>query len=640
MCGITGIYSSREAVNPAVLSSMTDVLSHRGPDDSGTYVSKNGKVGLGHTRLSIIDLSKRGRQPMASDDFKIQVSYNGEIYNYKEIRKELCSKGHVFRTDCDTEVLVKAYKEWGMECLEKFEGMFAFAVWDGRKNILYLARDRVGIKPLYYYAEDGLFLFASELKAMMRHPGFNRRIDIDGLALFLRNNYIRSPYTIYENTFKLEPGHYLCLQNGQLRKYKYWDAADSYNAEPYDVGEEEACEMFEDAMLDSLKHRLVSDVPVGLFLSGGIDSSLIATLLRKEFSMPFKTFTIGFDEEEYNEAEWAKKLAEHLGTEHIESCMSEDEAVKVVFEIPSIYDEPFADNSSIPTCVLSRLASEHVKVVMSGDGGDELFCGYNDYSELLSFAERIEKIPHVLKSAIRTLFTRLGTKGFNSMAKFPDFSFLMKSVRSYVRNQAAILAVIDGDMAEMYRRKKGIWLPEEMPSFFKKTGNIHHKTFNADFAAIENAELLTQMLYADFNTWLPDDILVKVDRASMSMGLEAREPLLDYRIVNLAARIPRNLKYRNGESKYLLKKVLSRHIPEELYLRPKKGFGIPVNRWLRGKFKPIVREYLGTDMIRKSGIFDPVEVSRLTNGFYKNSSIGRRQIWNLLMFQMWYERWH
>lgn len=640
MCGITGIYSPSASVDSSALSAMTDTLSHRGPDDSGTYVSEDKTVGLGHTRLSIIDLSEKGHQPMASDDLKIQVSYNGEIYNYREIRGELRSKGHVFRTNSDTEVLVRSYEQWGIECLHKFIGMFALAIWDGRENKLYLARDRVGIKPLYYYRGNGLFLFGSELKAIMKHQGFSKRIDPDGLALFLRYNYIRSPYTIFKNTFKLQPGHYICLQNGKLEKRKYWDIAESYNGEPYFFSEEEACERLEEKIIDSLKYRLVSDVPVGLFLSGGIDSSLIATLLQKNISTPLKTFTIGFDEEKYNEAKWAAKLADYLGTEHVESYVSEDEAIKTVSQIPSIYDEPFADTSSIPTCVVSRLASEHVKVVMSGDGGDELFCGYKHYMRCMRLAYIIQKTPGVIQSGLKAVLSDLSVRRFESIRRTLGLSSLKKRGKSYEKNRAALLNFIEKDMPEMYRCRMGTWAPEDLQGLLKENQGIHDETFNEDFAAIENGDLLTQMLYADFNVWLPDDILTKVDRASMSMGLEAREPLLDHRLVRFAARIPLNLKFKDGESKYILKKVLSRHIPDELYQRPKRGFSSPIGIWLRGKLKPLVEEYLSTDAIRKSGVFDPDEVFQWKDRFYNGSFIGPSRIWNLLMFQMWYERWH
>ena len=637
MCGITGIHSETAFIDPSVLSAMTDSLRHRGPDDSGTYVSEDRKVGLGHTRLSILDLSERGRQPMGSDDGRIQVSYNGEIYNYREIRKELRSLGHVFRTECDTEVLVRAYEQWGIGCLDRFIGMFALAIWDGWKNELYLARDRVGIKPLYYYMENGLFLFASELKAIMKHPGFGKRISPDGLALFLRYDYVRSPHTIFENTFKLEPGHYLCLKNGEARKRRYWDAAECWNAEPWNMDEEEACDMFEEILADSIRYRLVSDVPVGVFLSGGIDSSLVTAMLRKNSPEPLKTFTIGFEDDEYNEAVWAKKVAEHIGTDHTELYVSEEDAMNMVFDLPSIYDEPFGDDSSIPTCAVSKLARESVKVVMSGDGGDELFCGYNHYARLARTVAVVEKIPGAVRGGIRSALSFLGVSGVESLAKTVGFASLS---RDYHKVRASLLAVLDEDMARMYRSKWSAWFPEDFEGLFKETPQARDDTFDVDFAATEGGELVHRMLYASSNVWLPDNILTKVDRASMSTGLEAREPLLDHRLVRFAAETPVNFKYRNGENKYLLRKVLSRHLPRELYDRPKTGFVGPVDSWLRGKLRPVVMEYLGPEAIKKSGVFDPDEVSRWTRRFYDDSSIKPERIWNLLTFQMWHEKWH
>ncbi len=640
MCGITGIRSEKAFVDPSVLSAMTDSLRHRGPDDSGTYVSEDRKVGLGHTRLSILDLSERGRQPMGSDDGRIQVSYNGEIYNYREIREELRSKGHAFRTECDTEVLVRAYEQWGMGCLDRFIGMFALAVWDGGKNELYLARDRVGIKPLYYYREDGLFLFASELKAIMEHPGFGRRISPDGLALFLRYDYVRSPHTIFENTFKLEPGCCLRLKDGEIEKRRYWDATELWNAEPWDMDEEEACDRFEEILADSLRYRLVSDVPVGVFLSGGIDSSLVTAMLRKISPEPLRTFTIGFDDGEYDEAAWAKKVAEHLGTDHTELYVSEDEAADVVFDLPSIYDEPFADNSAIPTCVVSRLARESVKVVVSADGGDELFCGYRNYLKCMRYAGVASKLPPVVRRGLRASLSGLGAGGFGVAGGIPGLSRLRELGGVWEREKATLLAAIDGDMAGMNRHRRGVWFPRDMPEVFGRTGGVHQETFSAEFDALKTGDLLSRMLYGDFRIWLPDDILTKVDKASMSMGLEARVPLLDHRFVAFAARVPLNLKYRNGETKYLMKKALSRHLPEELYSRPKRGFSSPMDRWLRGRLRPVAEEYLGEAAVRKSGVFDPGRVALWKDGFYEKHTVGPRQIWNLLTFQMWHERWH
>ena len=640
MCGITGICGAGGVVNPDILRSMTEELRHRGPDDSGTYVNGDGSVGLGHMRLSILDLSERGRQPMASEDGRIRVSYNGEIYNYREIRGELLAKGHSFGTECDTEVLVKAYEQWGMECLDRFVGMFALAIWDGRKNELYLARDRVGIKPLYYYMENGLFLFASELKAMTRHPGFDRRISADGLALYLRNDYIRSPYTIYENTFKLEPGCYLRLKDGKVEKRRYWDAAEFWNAVPPDIGEEEACDEFEKLLVDSLRYRLVSDVPVGIFLSGGIDSGLIAALLSENASEPFKTFTVGFDDEEYDEAGWARKVARYLGTDHVETVVSEDEAADAVFDIPSIYDEPFADSSSVPTCLVSRLARGHVKVVMSADGGDELFCGYRDYVKCLRYADIVAKTPGFARGVARKVLEGLEARRVGALARISGSSSLGKLTGVYERERAALLAAMNGDMAGMNRDRRASWVPSDLPEVFGRAGGVHDETFSEEFAAIESGDLMTCMLYGDFRIWLPDDILTKVDKASMSVGLEARVPLLDHRLVSFSASLPADLRYRNGETKYLMKKTLSRHLPEDLWKRPKRGFSSPVNRWLRGRFRHLVEEYLGPRMVRRSGIFDPAVVSQWTARFYDGFSAGHRQIWNLLMFQMWHERWH
>ena len=407
--------------------------------------------------------------------------------------------------------------------------------------------------------------------------------------------------------------------------------------QPYDFCEEEACETFEEIMIDSLRYRLVSDVPVGIFLSGGIDSSLVTTLLQRNVSTPVRTFTIGFDEEKYNEAVWAKKLADHLGTEHTEFYVSEEDALKVVPELPSIYDEPFGDDSSIPTCLVSKLAREHVKVVMSGDGGDELFCGYNHYARLVRSANLIGKTPEVIRNGLKTMLARMDVEGVESLAKTVGCSSL---VRNYGKVRAVTLGILEKDMAQMYRSKWSAWAAEDFPGLFTNPPDTPDGTFDEEFAAIESGDLMTRMLYADFNVWLPDNILTKVDRASMSTGLEAREPLLDHRVVRFASRIPLDLKYRNGESKYFLKKVLSRHIPAELYDRPKTGFVGPVDSWLRGKLRPLVMEHLGSSAIRKSGFFDAEEVSRWTDKFYKDSSIKPDRIWNLLMFQMWYERWH
>lgn len=638
MCGITGIYSPGKRVEQSVLSAMTRTLRHRGPDDSGSYIDSKSDVGLGHTRLSIIDLSAKGRQPMSNPNGTVTASYNGEIYNYREIRKELEGKGHRFASDSDTEVVLKSYEQWGMDCLHRFIGMFALAIWDARKQTLFLARDRAGVKPLYYYRENGLFLFASELKSIMKHPAFKGEIDRYGLSLFLRYDYIRSPHTIFQNTFKLEPGHWMSVRKAETEKHRYWSITDFYNAPSHTGSEEEITEELERILVDSFKYRLVSDVPVGLFLSGGIDSSIVAALLQKNLSAPIKTFTIGFDSKKHNEAHHAKKIAEYLGTDHTEHYISEEEALEIVPKLPSIYDEPFADNSGIPTYLVSQIARRDVKVVLSADGGDELFCGYNHYTSYLKTAERAGRIPKILLNAISAGLTALTAERFERMVNLTGVDYIKRLRRGYIKRRGAFLRMNAGDMAGMFRYAVGTWRDEEIAGIFARGDRFDDDTFSEQFRQVKKGGLMSRMLAADFEVWLPDDILTKVDRAAMRVGLESREPLLDHRLMEFTAGIPSEYKYRNGESKYILKKVLEKHLPRELFDRGKMGFGAPINDWLQGKLLPLVQDHLCEDRIKNDGIFNPKAVSDWVGKFHKHAFDGKR-IWNLLVFQMWKEKW-
>jgi len=501
---------------------MTRTLRHRGPDDSGSYIDSQSDVGLGHTRLSIIDLSSKGRQPMSNPNGTITASYNGEIYNYREIRKELEGKGHRFASDSDTEVVVKSYEQWGMDCLRRFIGMFALAIWDARKQTLFLARDRAGVKPLYYYRKNGLFLFASELKSIMKHPAFKGEIDRYGLSLFLRYDYIRSPHTIFQNTFKLEPGHWMSVRKAEAKKHRYWSITDFYNATPRTGSEEEITEELEKILVDSFKYRLVSDVPVGLFLSGGIDSSIVAALLQKNLSAPVKTFTIGFESKKHNEAHHAKKIADYLGTDHTEHYMSEDEALDIVPKLPSIYDEPFADNSCIPTYLVSQMARRDVKVALSADGGDELFCGYNHYTFYLKTAERAGRIPKILLNAISAGLTALTADRFERMVNLTGVDYIKRLRRGYIKRRGAFLRMNAGDMSGMFRYAVGTWRDEEIAGIFARGDRFDDDTFSQQFLQVKKGGLMSRMLAADFEVWLPDDILTTVDRAAMSVGLESR----------------------------------------------------------------------------------------------------------------------
>ena len=617
---------------------MTEALSHRGPDGLGTYVDAKNDVGLGHTRLAIIDLSQKGRQPMSNGSGDITASYNGEIYNYVEIREELRHKGHSFVSDSDTEVVIKAYEQWGMDCLHKFIGMFSMAIWDARKETLFLARDRVGVKPLYYHKKDGLFLFASELKSIMKHPRFNERIDRHGLFLFLRYNYIRSPHTIFENTFKLEPGHYLRIKNGEISKHRYWNIADYYNMSRHKGSEEELTEELEKILVDSFKYRLVSDVPVGLFLSGGIDSSTVAALLQKNVSTPLKTFTIGFSEKKYNEAHYAKEVADYLGTDHTEHYISQKEMLDIVPKLPLIYDEPFSDNSTIPTYLVSQIARRQVKVALSGDGGDELFCGYKHYKKNLGRRATYERMPAAAQKAVSKGLSLLTPEQFERIAKPLGSNRLKRLGQSYARRREIFLSISSNNISAMHKFSNGSWLPEEIAGILNAKPEFEDSSFEEQVEAVKSDNLLTKMLAADFGVWLPDDILTKVDRSSMSVGLESREPLLDHRIIEFTARIPTEYKYRNGEPKYILKKILSRHLPRKLFDRKKRGFGSPVNSWLGKELRPLVHDYLSESSIKRDGLFNADAVLSWTKKFYNNEVPGRK-IWNLLVFQMWKEQW-
>lgn len=638
MCGITGIYSPGTKIDQFILSAMTKTLYHRGPDDLDTYIDTTNDVGLGHTRLSIIDLSSKGKQPMSNSDGSITASYNGEIYNYRELRELLKQEGHSFISDSDTEVVVKAYEQWGMDCLHRFIGMFALAIWDARKETLFLIRDRAGVKPLYYYKKNGLFLFASELRSMMQHPKFDKKLNTYGLSLFLKYNYIRSPHTIFENTFKLEPGHYISVRKGEVKNHRYWNVADYHNMVPHTGSEQEIADELEKILIDSFKYRLVSDVPVGLFLSGGIDSSIVATLLQKNLSKPIKTFTIGFNENKYNEAHYAKRVAEYLGTDHTEHYISEEEALEIVPKLPSIYDEPFGDNSIIPTYLVSEIAKKQVKVALSADGGDELFCGYEHYAKNLNRYNSFKEIPQVMQRAISGGLSVLTPERFSNTVEFTRINYLKRFSQGYAKKRDIFLCINENDMQGMFRSVQGVWKPAEIMEILDGSLQFEDKTFEEQFRSVEKNGILTQMLTADFSIWLPDDILTKVDRASMSVGLESREPFLDHRLVEFTARIPSEYKYRNGETKYILKKLLERYLPREMFDRRKMGFSSPVNIWLGTKLRPLVQDYLNENSIRQDGFFKPDVVTRWVDKFYKNEIKGKR-IWNLLVFQMWKEQW-
>lgn len=608
MCGICGFINN--GYDNKCLYNMNQQISHRGPDDEGYYIDDS--VGLAQKRLSIIDLSTSGKQPMSDNKGDIIVSFNGEIYNYKEIRSELKSKGYIFNSNTDTEVIIYAYKCWGTECLSKFNGMFAIALWDHQSKTLILARDRIGIKPLYYYKKDNEFIFGSELKPIIKHPRFNKKINKEAVNLYLTFGYIPCPHTIYSETYKLEAGKYLIYKNGQVQINTYWDVLQVKNKVSFErhINENNYVDELDRLLTSSVRMRLVGDVPVGAFLSGGIDSSLIVALMQKETKEKVKTFSIGFENQEFNEANYAKDIASYLGTDHTELYIKDDQLLSLVEDMVKYYDEPFYDSSSIPTMLVSKLAKEKVTVSLSGDGGDELFCGYKTYSHIKKLSY-LHILPKFIKKGIGIL-GRLYNKDISRVLDYTgDISNLvinLKCIFSEKERNAILLECVDFDR-----------------------GIEHFRSYSE----IKKKDILDIEMISDIKSYMVDDILTKVDRASMKYSLEARVPLLDHRVVEFSMRTPLSLKVKKNEMKYLLKQVLYRYLPKSYTNRPKKGFSVPIEQWVRGPLKSDIDRVFDYDFIDKQKIFNP----QVLRDEYENSRLTSKQIWSIYIFQLWYERY-
>lgn len=640
MCGITGIWDFKNKISEGTLKEMTDCLRLRGPDDSGIFVDEKNNVGLGHRRLSILDLSPAGHQPMANDDKTIWITFNGEVYNFSEIRKELEEKRYSFKSNSDTEVIINSYQEWGIDCIQKFRGMFAFAIWDKNKEKLFLVRDRAGVKPLYYYFKDNLLLFNSELKSFHKHPEFKKEINFDALALFLQFGYILAPYTIFENAYKLRPGHYLEVEkDGSFKEIKYWDIVDFYLSEKSNKSEQETEKELEEILTESFKYRMVSDVPVGVFLSGGVDSSLVTALLQKDSKIPLKTFTIGFEEKEYNEAPYAKKIAEYLGTDHHELYCTGKDALEIVKKLPEIYDEPFGDSSGIPTYLVSKFAREKVTVALSADAGDELFCGYSRYVALNDYYNALKKWPpfviKIVSFAINIFSVDFLVKLYNILKPIlPKYANVKEKIYKFKN----ILKYKNAELSSIVENSHTHWSQREITKMLKKEHQQLLTNFS-EFDKVKDLDSMTQMQAVDFKTYLPDDILVKVDRATMAASLEAREPLIDHKIAEYIARVPIDLKCKNGQSKHILRKILYKYVPKELIERPKQGFAIPIDKWLKNDLKGLLEKYLSEDKIRKQGIFDEKYIKKSLDNYLSGEMDSAYKFWFLLIFQMWYEKY-
>jgi len=627
MCGITGFIDFKCTTQIHQLNDMVAAMRHRGPDDQGTeiYPNSNYLVGFGHARLSIIELSILGHQPMPYKHFTIV--FNGEIYNFKEIRFELRKLGHNFISGSDTEVILHAYEQWGSGCVDQFIGMFAFAIYDKSKEQIVIFRDRAGVKPLYYYWEDGLFLFGSEIKTFHHHPAFHKEISPESVNLYFKYGFIPSPHSIFNNCNQLKPGHYLTFDLGKrnFKIQKYWDIIDYYQKPMLEIGYNEATNEVEKILTSACNYRMVADVPVGVFLSGGFDSTAVTAILQKDRTEKIKTFTIGL-EGGTNEATFAKKTANYLGTDHTEYYCTSAEAKEIIPDLSNFFDEPFADNSAIPTILVSRLAKRDVTVALSADAGDEIFGGYDTYRSLHKNITLLNNIPGFSKSPLSSLLGYITKSpiGNNSLLKH-QLSTLSSLLNT--DEQFRVSHLFDEMQSYPPHRMKKLLVKRNRSSY----NNILSRQFFNDDISVAMA--------MDYNNYLPNDILTKVDRATMSISLEGREPLLDHRLVEFAARLPVDFKYDGLTTKKILKDIVYRTIPKEMMNRPKSGFSIPINTWLKGDLKSLMEEMLSKTMIESSGFLNSREVTKQMKVFLKTRDDDRTIIWRIFQFQMWYNKW-
>lgn len=625
MCGLSGFVDFTKKSNIEILNEMVATLGHRGPDDSGgeLYDSEYANVGFGHNRLSIIDLSKAGHQPMNFGKYSILL--NGEIYNYSEIKNDLIVLGHKFVSETDTEVVLHAFAEWGENCVKKFIGMFAFVILDSNLNELTIIRDRAGVKPLYYYWENDLFLFASELKAFHKHPSFIKKINKNAVFQYFDLGFVPSPNCIFENCKKLNPGHMLKLdfKAKSIELKKYWDVVDAYRLPKLNVSYDKALDEVEKLLQSACEYRMVADVPVGVFLSGGYDSSLVTAMLQKNRKDKLKTFTIGFADGT-DEIPFAKEIAKYIGTDHTDYYCTTKEAQDIITTLPFYYDEPFADSSAIPTILVSKLARKDVTVALSADGGDEIFAGYTYYNTYLNNIETLSKLPKFL---------------FKVSGKILSFLSLFIINFNLKRKLIAISDVLQSDKDKLAQNlQKNYFLIEKTQ--VNKLLNLKRKDqkliFDDDFSKCNDN--LSAALAIDYSFYMQNDILTKVDRATMAVALEGREPFLDHRIIEYVAQLPSDFKIKDTQ-KRILKDILHRYIPKTLMDRPKNGFVIPIDSWLKKDLAFLLDENLSERCLSETGLFNNEYVKRLRRDFDQNKLNNSTMIWKLLQFQLWYKEW-
>lgn len=643
MCGFAGFLDPVAASDPsgwpAVLSRMGDAIRHRGPDDAGIWTDTGPGIGIVHRRLSILDLSLAGAQPMTSPCGRYVLAFNGEIYNHQELRSELDAEGAGFswRGHSDTETLLAGLRHWGIEkCLQRLVGMFAFALWDKSEQTLYLARDRMGEKPLYYGRSGDAFLFGSELKALSAHPAWRGEVDRDAIASFFRYSYIPAPWSIYKDIFKLEPAHFVVIKDGGCAigdPCCYWNLHQiAQNGLGSSLQSSEVLtNELEDLLRDAVQRQMAADVPLGAFLSGGIDSTTIAALMQAQSDRPVKTFTIGFHEAGFDEAIHAKKVAAHLGTDHTELYVTPQDAMAVIPKLSTIYDEPFSDVSQIPTYLVSQLARRHVTVSLSGDGGDELFCGYNRYVSGYSVWSKLKGLPKPMRHFLADLLERAPGRALDKVQSVLPTRFQVSSLSDRLPKLADALAHQDGFpyYRALVSHAKN---PESLVLGAREAASLLEKYRQPNLSGLQE-----QMMFWDMLTYLPDDILTKVDRASMAVSLEARVPLIDHRVVEFAWRVPMAFKYRDGQGKWLLRQVLYRYVPKELIERPKMGFGVPIGHWLRGPLRDWAETLLAEARIRQEGYLDPAPIRQMWREHLSGRRNWQYHLWDVLMFQSWLE---
>ena len=646
MCGFAGLLTSNVTSRDDLtrqVARMTAPIAHRGPDDEGIWVDEQAGVALGFRRLAILDLSPHGHQPMRSASGRFVVLFNGEVYNFTDLRHDLEQHGHAFRGHSDTEVVLAAFEQWGIrEALTRFVGMFAIAVWDTRLRSLSLVRDRLGKKPLYVYSQPGLITFGSELKALMAGPSFDASINSDALAAYLRYLYVPAPACIFRHAIKVGAGHVLTITDPQTSlppSEPYWSlpaVARRGLSNPI-TSEPEAIERLENLLSEAVRCRMHSDVPIGALLSGGIDSSVIAALMQAASTRPIKTYTIGFAEETFNESPHAARVAEHIGTDHTDLCLTGDDARSLVPKLPYIFDEPLADPSQLPTLLVSQLARKQVTVALSGDGGDELFGGYNRYVYGVRVLRRVNHIPHSVRRCVAAGIGSLPGAAWDRLDRAA--SVLMPGV-SGGRVRERMQKVGDLMMASsepgMYRSLLSAW---QQPHRVVRGYGDGSDRNGEILGSVEPAHLLDRMMLADQTTYLADDLLAKLDRASMAVSLEVRAPLLDHRIVELSWRLPRAMKLRGNVGKWILRQVLYRHVPRDLVERPKMGFSVPIDRWLCGPLREWADGLLSPDALTRGGLLNPDPIVTAWTDLKNGRRAGGSSLWAVVMFQAWRSRW-